>query len=65
VAVGVPGVVKRAMMMLWMWGCGRPCGLVWCSKEATTHFWGLDWREPGEACVLQELKRCVVERPGS
>ncbi len=23
------------MTMLWMWGRGRPCGLVWCSKEST------------------------------
>ncbi len=24
-----------------MWGRGRPWGLVWCSKEATTQCWGL------------------------
>jgi hypothetical protein len=29
------------MAMLWMWGCGRPCGLVWCSKEEITHRCGL------------------------
>ena len=34
-------VVKLGMAMLWMWGRGRPWGLVWCSKEATTQCWGL------------------------
>jgi hypothetical protein len=34
--VGAP-VVKLVMTMLCMWGRGRPCGLVWCSKEATIH----------------------------
>jgi hypothetical protein len=37
----LPAVVKLVMTILWMWGCGRACGLVWCSKEATTHCWGL------------------------
>ena len=34
-------VVKLVITMLWMWGRSRPCGLVWCSKEATIHCWGL------------------------
>jgi hypothetical protein len=34
-------VVKLVTAMLWMWGRGRPWGLVWCSKEATTQCWGL------------------------
>jgi len=37
---GTPAV-KLVMTMLWMWGRRRPCGLVWCSKEATTQCWGL------------------------
>ena len=40
IALGTP-VVKLVMTMLWMWGRRRPCGLVWCSKEATTQCWGL------------------------
>jgi hypothetical protein len=34
-------LVKFVTAMLWMCGRGRPWGLVWCSKEATTHCWGL------------------------
>src|SRR5216683_7118369 len=34
-------VVKLVRTMLWTWGRGRPRGLVWCSKEATTQCWGL------------------------
>ena len=34
-------VVRVVMTMLWTWGCGRPCGPRWCSKEAATQRWGL------------------------
>ena len=34
-------VVKLVRTRLWIWGRGRPWGLVWCSKEATTQRWGL------------------------
>jgi Protein of unknown function (DUF664) len=34
-------VVRAVITMLCMWGCGRPCGPRWCSKEATTQRWGL------------------------
>jgi len=34
-------VVRMVMTMLWTWGCGRPCGPRWCSKEAATQRWGL------------------------
>ncbi len=36
-----PPMVRAVMTMLWMWGRGRPWGLVWCSKEAMTQCWGL------------------------
>lgn len=38
---GYAVVVKLVMTILWMWWRGTPCGLQWCSKEATTHCWGL------------------------
>ena len=34
-------VVRPPITMLCTWGRGRPWGLVWCSKEATTQRWGL------------------------
>ena len=34
-------VVRLVRTRLWIWGRGRPWGLVWCSKEATTQRWGL------------------------
>ncbi len=34
-------VVRAVITMLCTWGCGRPCGPRWCSKEATTQRWGL------------------------
>ena len=37
---GIP-VVSRVMTTLWTCGCGRPCGLQWCSKDAMTQRCGL------------------------
>jgi len=34
-------VVRAMITMLCTWGCGRPCGPRWCSKEAATQRWGL------------------------
>lgn len=34
-------VVRAGMTMLWICGCGSPCGLQWCSNDATTQRWGL------------------------
>src|SRR6266567_8310942 len=34
-------VVRAVITMLCTWGCGRPCGPWWCSKEAATQRWGL------------------------
>ena len=34
-------VVRAVITMLCTWGCGRPCGPRWCSKEAATQRWGL------------------------
>ena len=34
-------VVRAVITMLCTWGCGRPCGPRWWSKEAVTQRWGL------------------------
>jgi hypothetical protein len=34
-------VVRAVITMLCTWGCGRPCGPRWWSKEAATQRWGL------------------------
>ena len=36
-----PRSLRAVITMLCTWGCGRPCGPRWCSKEAATQRWGL------------------------